>query len=215
MIKGVIFDFDGTLAHKKKSMDPKMLCEMLRENGVDVYYQEWEAAHKFVFFVEYPKGKINSYEDYFSRVLEVLGIKPKKEIVNKIVRYARENDRFDLFPDVKFIRGLKIKKAILTTIPFFRFDHLNLAGFDPVFTGKEIGRAKPHPNGFLGILKKWNLKSEEVLMVGDDLYCDILPARQLGIRTVFIVRQRKQADKGDGEADFTISSLKEIARIIK
>ena len=210
MIKGVIFDFHGTLAFKSKSVDVQKLCEFLRKDGYDVYHQEWTAAYKFVFFVEYPKGKIKSYEDYFKRVFGLLGIKPTVAAVKKVANYFRENERFELYPDVESVRKLGVKKAVLTTTPDFKFGYLDLAGFDPVMTGKEIGKAKPHPNGFLKILKIWKMKPSEVLMVGDEADLDIIPAKLLGIKTAFVGRENQVC----GEADYNISSLKGLLKII-
>jgi HAD superfamily hydrolase (TIGR01549 family) len=130
-------------------------------------------------------------------VLHALGIRATKEIVNEIVNYLKANNQYEAY--------------ILTTIPRFVFDNLVLTGFDPIMTGKEIGRAKPHPNGFLKILSRWNLEPNEVLMVGNDVDCDILPAKELGLKTAFIDREGKVA----GEADYNISSLEAIQEIIK
>lgn len=211
MIKGIIFDFSGTLAYSTKHRDPIKTCELLRKNGYDVWHQEWEAAYKFVFFVEYPKGGINSYEQFTKRVLEMLGLRPTKLIVKKVSDYWKRNEKSRLYPDVRFVRRLKVKKAILTTIPYFRFKHLDLAGFNPIMTGQKIGRAKPHPNGFLKILRSWKLRPEEVLMVGDDMEIDIKPAKRLGLKTAFIDREAK----GGGKADHVIKLLKELPKIIE
>ena len=165
MIKGIIFDLHGTLAYKSKSVDSKKLCKLLRKNGYDIYYPEWDAAYKFVFFVEYPRSRMNSYGDFSKKVFEVLKFKPTKEILAKVSGYSKKNDQFKAYPDFKFVRNLKVKKAILTTIPLFRFDYLDIKSFDPIITGKEIGRAKPHPRGFLKILAEWKLKPDEVMMV--------------------------------------------------
>jgi FMN phosphatase YigB (HAD superfamily) len=211
MIKGIIFDFNGTLAYKIKSSGSKKECEFLRSKGLDVYYQEWEAATKLVLFVEYPKGNIESTEDFYKAVFNALGTRATEGIINEIVDYVKANNQYEAYTDIESIKGLNVKKAILTTIPRFIFDNLNLEDFNPIMTGKEIGRAKPHPSGFLKILSKWNLEPNEALMVGNDVDCDILPAKQLGIKTAFIDRENKVAD----EADCSISSLNEIQDILK
>ncbi len=162
------------------------------------------------FFVEYPKGHINSYEGFYRKVLELPGFIPDKDILVKIVNYVKKRDVFRLYPNVKFIKGLNVHKAILTTTPIFRFNYLPLDEFDPIFTGKEIGRAKPHPNGWLKILNIWKLRPSEVLMVGDEVDGDIILARKLGIKTAFISREGQKCDK----ADYNISSLKEILEIL-
>ena len=81
MIKGIIFDFSGTLAHRKTPRDFRLECKILRQNGYEVYYQEWQAAYEFTAFVEYPKGKIHSYEEFFKTVFNLLGIQHRKTII--------------------------------------------------------------------------------------------------------------------------------------
>jgi FMN phosphatase YigB (HAD superfamily) len=210
-MKGIIFDFNGTLAQKTKSLESTKFCEFLRETGCDVYYQEWEAAYRYVYFVEYPKGGIDSYGDLLNAVFRALGSKPSGEVIVQGVEYWKSNDEYEAYPDIESVRKLEVNKAILTTIPRFKFQNLKLDGFDPIMTGKEIGRAKPHPDGFLKILAKWNMGPSEVLMIGDDVDCDILPAKELGLRTAFIGRKGKTCD----EADYSISSLEEIPEIIR
>ena len=211
MIKGIIFDFGGTVAFKDKGMDVLKTCELLRKHGYDVYHQEWDAAYKYVFFIEFPKGKLNSYEDFVRRTIEVLGFKPKEAAVKEITSYWKSHDDFEFFPDVKHVQHLNMRKAILTTIPYFRISRLDLTGFDPVMTGIEIGHAKPHPEGFLKILRRWKLKPEEVLMVGNDMEIDINPAKRLGIKTAFIDREGNAKAK----ADYIIHSMKDLAKILK
>lgn len=191
MIKGIIFDLSGTLAYRVRPISYLTASKMLRKMGYDVWHQEWEAAYRFVFFVEYPKGRIRSYEDFLKRTFQLLHINPSKRDLERIVRYYKRNDRFRFFPDVKYARKIGLKKAILTTIARFRFDFLDLSQFDPVMTGSEIGRAKPHPAGFLKIIKKWKLKPSEVLVVGDEPDLDIFPAKELGFQTLLIDRNNK------------------------
>lgn len=210
MIKGVIFDFHGTLARSKREFRNIDVCKFLRKNGVDVYHQEYEAAYKHVFFLDFPKGNIKTLEEFARRIFEVLEINVSDELIRKYVNWFTKNKKYELFSDVKYIKDLPLKKAILTTIPRFRMTNLDLSWLDLIFTGVEIGRAKPHPNGFLKIAKIWNLKPREILMVGDEFEIDIYPAKKLGFKTLLIDREDRYPNYKN-----RITTLREIKKVLK
>lgn len=85
-------------------------------------------------------------------------------------------------------------RLILATNPVWPQEIIELrlkwAGIDPeVFDGithwELMYAVKPHAEYYTGILKHWNLKAEECLMIGDRASKD-LPASKLGIR-VFLL----------------------------
>ena len=58
--------------------------------------------------------------------------------------------------------------------------------FSHVFTSKETGHNKPDPAYFLRISELINLPSSRLVMVGDDLYVDMVGARQAGWSTIWL-----------------------------
>jgi len=209
-IKAILFDFHGTLAYHKKKIDTKKLCQFLRNKGFDVYHQEWEATVKYVFFVDFPKGEINNWKDFQKKIFERLNIEADKNILRKLVKYCRENQKIEFYPDATIIKRLPFKKAIITTIPKFNFSHLDLSDFDFIMTGRETGRAKPHPDCFLKTLRKLGVKPSQAIMVGNDIDIDINPAKKLGIKTILIDRDGLFKNyKG-----LKIKSLKELPKLL-
>lgn len=187
-IKAILFDLEGTLVYYKKRHNPIEVCELIRQLGCEVYYQEWEAARRFVFFVDMPKGRINNWNGFIEKVFEGLEINVSKEVVEKVADYYKKNTIFKYFDDVSTIKELPVKKAIVTTVPRFYFPDLNLNAFDLVITGKESGVSKGNPKVLLKALNKLKVKPEEALMVGDNMDCDISPAKDIGMGVVLIDR---------------------------
>lgn len=63
-------------------------------------------------------------------------------------------------------------------------DKLGIAKkFNPVITGDDVTRAKPHPEGILNIIEQWNIPPEKAAMVGDN-HNDIIAGRAAGVFTI-------------------------------
>lgn len=71
--------------------------------------------------------------------------------------------------------------AILERMKWANIYDLN---FKLITTMENMHYAKPNVEYYLEILEKINCKEKEVLMVGDDLINDILPAKKAGIKTL-------------------------------
>jgi len=50
---------------------------------------------------------------------------------------------------------------------------------------------KPDPRAFLAVLEKLKVKPEEVLMIGDEVERDLIPAKNLGMEVILIDRENK------------------------
>lgn len=83
------------------------------------------------------------------------------------------------------------------------FDHIVISG--------AFGKGKPDPAIFEHALKKLAIDSDEALMVGDNLYTDILGASKAGIPTVWI--HHHSSSLSDVRPTYKISELKELLRI--
>lgn len=58
--------------------------------------------------------------------------------------------------------------------------------FDFAFLAEEIGAAKPHPDMFEAALREAGVDAGQIVHVGDDPEHDILGAREVGMRTVWM-----------------------------
>ncbi len=68
--------------------------------------------------------------------------------------------------------------------------------FEWIVTAQQAGRYKPDPRPFQIALARIALPIERVLHVAQSLYHDHRPARELGLRTVWIDRRRGRAGSG-------------------
>jgi len=76
----------------------------------------------------------------------------------------------------------KGRRAALITL-----DKLNLSKyFDMIVTGDDVENHKPHPEGILVFLDKFNLKKERVLMIGD-APSDIKAAKSAGVKVASVL----------------------------
>jgi len=223
MIRAVVFDLYGTLLtgdiYVNVEDKDEALSRILREAGYDVYFQEVWAARQFVMFIDYPRGRANTAQEFYTKVLERLEILADSKLIEKLTRKAAELERVKLFEDVaptiKALGARGIKTAILTTIPSWRFKHIleeSSVKINFICTAKEAKAVKPNPKIYQTVLRKLQVKPDETIMVGDDPKTDIIPAKKMGMKAVMLCRQKKKRVE---EADHVIASLPELINIIK
>ena len=85
---------------------------------------------------------------------------------------------------------------------------------DAVVYAADYGTGKPEPRPFLEVAARVGAKPSRCVFVGDDPWCDIHGARQVGMRTVRL-RRPGQGTRGDEipEADAVIDTLAEVAEV--
>lgn len=125
-----------------------------------------------------------------------------------------------LYPDTKMILEVLSKKYKLGVISNQiagtkeRLDNWNIGKyFDVVVASAEAGCAKPDFKIFKLALEQAGCKPNEAVMIGDRLDNDIVPAKQLGMKTVW-VRQgfaKYQSIKNDNEQpNYTVETIGDI-----
>lgn len=111
-------------------------------------------------------------------------------------------------------RGLRM--GVLTDAPRFKaYQRLEAAGlvdfFDFVVTFDETGERKPHEKTFRTAVELFNLRPNEVLMVGDWPERDMVGARAAGLRTAW-ASYGKPGTPAPPEADWVLASCEELIR---
>lgn len=89
--------------------------------------------------------------------------------------------------------------------------------FDVIAASAEIGYAKPDREIFEKAFELAGCTATESVMVGDRLDNDIIPAKAIGMKTVWIkngLAQYQDAVLGEGVTDYQIGSLSELLRIL-
>jgi 2-haloacid dehalogenase len=130
------------------------------------------------------------------------------------------------FPDtVESLLKLKkfYKLGILSNIDNDLFEssaqHLQVP-FDYVMTAQQIGSYKPSPHNFKYALEQMQMEKSSVLHVAQSLFHDVVPAKQLGLKTVWVNRRVNQTGFGatapaQAIPDLEIRDLATLAAMIE
>lgn len=207
----IFFDIDGTLLTEwplVKLMLPQVYEMLAKKLGVS----KKEAREIFLGEIEKRKGTYEWYDwnfffSYFNLPLRY------EDFIRKYP------EKIELYPGVrevlKELSG-KYKLGIITSGPHYQLLKLKVTDidkfFDVIITRDDVKAVKPSPKIFLAGLERVRAKPTESLMVGDSLENDILGAKALGFKTVWINRGR---EKGFNLPDFEIYEMKELIRVVE
>lgn len=102
--------------------------------------------------------------------------------------------------------------AVLSDFPVDK--KLNYMGINDYFkvrlSSEDCGRLKPDPRPFNYLQEKLNVPAENILYVGNSYEKDIIGAKNVGMKTAYIVGFWKKKKKNYEKADFIFSSYKEL-----
>jgi HAD superfamily hydrolase (TIGR01509 family) len=214
MPSAIIFDLDGVLADSEPWWS-KIDAELLAEYGA-TYRGEY---HQNVVGVSY-RLAVEFYKNAFGLFA------PTEELMRRRGEIATEffADRVGLFPNVKEVleelRQMKLHLGVATSSvsasarPFL--DRHQLTGFfDVIVTGEEVERGKPAPDIYLCAAQKIGIPAEACLVVEDALP-GAAAARAAKMRVAAIPDRRfVDPHKYEKEADYVLSSLKELPALIR
>jgi len=212
MVKAIIFDIDNTLF---PSTD---FAELARRNAITAMIEagmdvDENTAYRKLRKVIDRYGP--NYTHHFNILLKELGLERNPKIIAAgIVAYHQAKTSIFPYPDVpKTIISLRESGYKLCVASegksLKQWDKLIRLGLHNMFHEVFV-TPKKTKKFYRSILKKLRLKPQEVLMVGDRLDKDILPAKSLGIRTVLVAREH--AGKG---ADYSVRNFGELLEAIQ
>lgn len=218
-IRTVLFDLHGTLAFVKDPVSDLEISEYLFSRGYDVSPQQLKAAWFFVSMVDYPKYGYKNWRSYFARILWRLSVKVDKETSDTIVKLL-EKSSYRLYPDaieaVAMAKQNGFKTAIVTTIADFQFKKAiePIEKFlDVVMTGYKMKCDKSNLKGYRKVLEILKVETSETVMIGDNVFLDVILPKKLGIKAILLDRKRENIKCP--QADFIVNDLKEAIEIIK
>ena len=209
MIKGVIFDIDGTIysyiENHKRAL--KTLCQFTEKNlGVseEKFLEVYCEAREIIKTRLSDGGALHSRALFFQTALEILGKNPFQYMLQMYKIYwnsfLSEMKPFYLVPE--FIQKLKSagKKISVCTdmtahIQYRKIEKLGLDNFiDFMVSSEETGLEKPSPKMFNLALKKMNLSAEEAAYFGDSPDRDIAGAANVGIKPFWFLGEHSATD---------------------
>ncbi|WP_312902354.1 HAD family hydrolase [Chryseobacterium taichungense] len=188
----ILFDAANTLIYK-----PALFYKMqsvLAKYSYEIEEVKLQYHHKLLSeIINFPdRTSKEFYKDFNTELLLSLGIIPSEEILNEIFN-ACSYLEWKAFDDLSILNELTIEKAVLSNF------NSNLGSILDQLIGKEIfseiiiseneNYRKPSLEFYELALKKLNVNPEEVLYIGDSLKLDIIPTKELGIKSLLIDRQ--------------------------
>ena len=201
-IKWLFFDIGSTLVDETKVYDDIFQKIAIAANVSEEYVRTQA--------IEFCKQNKRGHRE----VMKLLG-----------VEYPEWSPLYEeLYPDTaKCLRSLEKKHKlgiIANQIPGAekRLEDMGIRQFfDVIVASAEEGVAKPDPRIFRIALDRTGCAPEQAVMIGDRIDNDIVPAKQLGMKTVWIKQGVGQYwnIQGDCETpEFEVNSLSELLSII-
>lgn len=231
MCRAIFFDVDNTLL----SFDEYVRESM--QNGFKKYHLRPYEEEMFSVFrqinngmwLDLEKGKMNFEElkeQRWNRIFEALGISFDGVVFEEyfgrcLVESAiPEAGALEL---LQYLYGRYILCAASNGPYLQQENRLKISGmlpyFSHLFISEEIGASKPSEKFFQICLDRLNenvdeeIQPHEIMMVGDSLSSDIMGGAKFGMQTCFY-HPSKTPVSGDVQADYIVSSLEEIRRLL-
>ena len=94
-------------------------------------------------------------------------------------------------------------------------NHLGISSFiESAVYSFEIGVNKPDSRAFRAVEQRLGLGPEHLVMVGDSLTADVIGAKKVGWKAIYLQREKSSIDGLAMEADAVISSLAELPKVL-
>ena len=224
-IRAILFDLDNTLVDfiGMKEESCKAAARAMVASGLHM-----NEDYAFdVLLRKYFDVGIES-DRAFSEFLKSVGQFDHRILAAGINTYLETKSKFlKPYPNVKSVLD-KLKRrgvflSIVTDAPKTKaFQRLLAMGIEPFFkfvvgyedTNEEKHTGLPLLHALELVKKEYpDIANFEILMVGDSVEKDIVPAKKLGLKTALATYGQKTAETGS--ADYKLSNFKEIVSIIE
>ena len=157
--------------------------------------------------------------------LKFLGSLDKKaelmQLATKLWRFTSA----DLYPDAKAcitaFKSAGVKIGLVANQPATSADSLKADGIlehiDFLGISAIVGVEKPDPAFFELALKELAVESKDCIHIGNRIDTDVLPAKKLGMRTVWVRRGEANPSPSESDlaqADITVSDLTNVPQLV-
>ena len=202
MIKWIFFDIGSTLVDETEAYDHRVR-EMIA--GTSITFKEFDDVR-----IALARQGLDGH----SAAIKHFGLTKTPWHSEDEVPYSDAHSTLAALVDKEYKLGIIANQKIGTTerLAFWGLRQY----FDVIVASAEIGYAKPDKEIFEKAFELAKCTAEESVMVGDRLDNDIIPAKALGMKTVWVkngLAKSQDAALGDGLADYQIGSLSELLRI--
>jgi putative hydrolase of the HAD superfamily len=230
-IKAILFDMFDTLMLIEKNHEfysPSLLrmYRYLKENGIDVPFDKFNAVYIEVRDGLYAKADLNWEEPHFNvRVadtLKILGFdytvssplvaSATNEFCEEFMTYVSIDEEAEavlrkLHGKYKLgiISNFAIPECVVKLLKSSKIYEL----FNVVVVSGAVNKRKPSPEIFEGALKMLGVSASEAVFVGDTVDADVEGPKAVGMKVIYIER-RVQKESEKFCPDQTIKSLREL-----
>ena len=211
MIKAIFFDLWDTVIYLCGSHPVVEIKKRL--NLTDMNILEFSSVLEKTIMAR----KFETVEQEFSELLKTLNIQESDSLIYQISEIWKKNIHNLYFPPIveQCLKELRkeFKLVLLTNTDSFSYDFVKMRYsienyFDSAIKSFESGKVKPDATMFNQAIENLQLKPNEVMMCGDSPFNDILPAKQIGMKTLMV--DTKRIFIGFNQADFTVNTIKDF-----
>lgn len=200
MHKVIFFDLDDTLLNHSDAVEAGVRAvhaELpIPAPPLQSFLQAWRAVHS-VHYPRYLAGELSYDELRRERVRAAVDPRFSDEACDAVFRRYMEayeaawRPYSDVFACLSALRGHV--KGIITNGPSAeqraKLERLGVADeFQHILISEECGYAKPDLRIFGLATSVTRLRAEEIVYIGDHYELDVLPARRLGLRAIWLDR---------------------------
>jgi hydrogenase expression/formation protein HypE len=197
IIKGVLFDFDGTLTLPGALDFPAIKREMgcPADQTILEYLETLPSAERAVPLKileekEMAAAETSSPNNGAEKCISVL--KKRGVILGILTRNSLSS----------------VKRALR------QFSDVTVKDFAAIIT-RDLSLPKPKPDGVYKAARQMGLLPSQLLMVGDFRF-DVIAGKAAGARTVLVADERRSVmEPGDPEPDYTVSDLEGLIGILE
>jgi len=216
LLKGVIYDLDGTIVYtapvgveaflkamkdleipQRHSVDEMItIMEISLDNFLTTVLKGYEDL--------LPKVKLTWFNHFYELAFKQGKLKLAENIIETLIELRKRG--------YKLAIGTSNLGAIVELI----VNHFNLdLYFDEIVTFDDVENPKPAPDTFLFAAKSLNLKPEQIITVGD-LEIDVIASKSAGMRSVLYnpPSHKKDISKFQVKPDFVIENHSQLLEIL-
>ncbi|MDC3415936.1 HAD family hydrolase [Aquibacillus salsiterrae] len=223
----IIFDVDDTLYDQTlpfKKAFTQVIQEPFSDEKIDKVYI---ASRKYsdALFDEWEAGEVSTQQLHTYRITAAceefgIGLSEQTAIAFQAA-YYREQQRIQLFDAVEQLLDLLHQEnkqlAVLTNggehHQRMKMDQLAIERWIPkehIFISGALGHAKPKQEAFHFIEDKLKLDKAQTVYIGDSFDNDIVGAKQVGWKAIWLNHRHRKLPKSNVRSDATVFSAKEL-----
>jgi HAD superfamily hydrolase (TIGR01509 family) len=211
MIKGVVFDFDGTLVDSMKiffeALNKALGDRNLQTVGLDLLGRM--AGRPLSDIV---KSKMQIPDPTIEGI--------EKDVFKANVEFCRKSCR--LLPNVestlRALKAMQVKLGLFTTTPRKPLKvagrRLGIGNYFDIMLAKDDAKCKPDPDGLEQIIAEFRIEKDECLYVGDSPI-DVLTGKAAGVRTIAVATGVATVEQlKENAPDSIITDLEQLLMLI-